>query len=111
VDTSQLLKGVLPSAALALVGRGDAYGYQVLSDLRSNGLTTVGDASVYGTLQRLYDGGMLSSYLVASTSGPSRRYYSLTAEGAAALKAGRETWHDFQMVVTALLEPTPGGTS
>jgi PadR family transcriptional regulator PadR len=111
VDTSQLLKGVLPTATLALVGRADAYGYQVLSELRASGLTSVGDASVYGTLQRLYDGGMLSSYLVASTSGPSRRYYSLTAEGAAALKADRDTWHDFHQVVTALLEPAPGGNS
>jgi PadR family transcriptional regulator PadR len=111
VDTSQLLKGVLPTTALALVARGDAYGYQVLNDLRTGGLTTVGDASVYGTLQRLYDGGMLSSYLVSSASGPSRRYYSLTAEGRAALKAGRDEWHDFQLVVGGILEPVEESNS
>jgi PadR family transcriptional regulator PadR len=107
VDTSQLLKGVLPTAALALVERGDAYGYQVLNDLRNSGLHSVGDASVYGTLQRLYDSGMLSSYLASSNSGPSRRYYALTAEGSTALKTGRDEWHDFNQVVTALLEPPP----
>jgi PadR family transcriptional regulator PadR len=105
VETSQLLKGVLPTAALALIARGDAYGYQVLSDLRGGGLASIGDASVYGTLQRLYDSGMLSSYLASSNSGPSRRYYALTADGQAALKTGRDEWRNFQQVVTALLEP------
>jgi PadR family transcriptional regulator, regulatory protein PadR len=111
VDRTQLLKGVLPTTALALLERGDAYGYQVLSELREGGLPSVGDASVYGTLQRLYDGGMLSSYLVASTSGPSRRYYALTADGRAALKAGREVWDDFHAVVGRLLEPAEGVAS
>jgi PadR family transcriptional regulator PadR len=103
VDSSQLLKGVLPTTALALLARADAYGYQVLSELREAGLRTVGDASVYGTLQRLYDGGLLSSYLVSSNTGPSRRYYALTADGRAALKAGRDEWREFQTIVTALL--------
>jgi PadR family transcriptional regulator, regulatory protein PadR len=105
VDNSQLLKGVLPTTTLSLLARADAYGYQVLSDLRQGGLQTVGDASVYGTLQRLYDGGLLSSYLVSSNAGPSRRYYALTADGRAALKAGRGEWHEFQTIVTALLAP------
>jgi len=55
MDTSQLLKGVLPMAALSVISTGDAYGYEVLHELRSAGLGTVGDASVYGTLQRAYD--------------------------------------------------------
>jgi PadR family transcriptional regulator, regulatory protein PadR len=105
MDRTQLLKGILPTTALALLERRDAYGYQVLSELREGGLSSVGDASVYGTLQRLYDGGLVSSYLVPSTSGPSRRYYSLTADGRAALKADRDTWLEFERAVDGLLAP------
>jgi PadR family transcriptional regulator PadR len=104
MDTSQLLKGVLPMAALSVISTGDAYGYEVLHELRSAGLGTVGDASVYGTLQRAYDAGLLSSYLVASESGPSRRYYSLTPTGQVALKDARATWDVFRDVVTGLLD-------
>jgi PadR family transcriptional regulator PadR len=109
VDTSQLLKGVLPTAALAVISEGDSYGYQVLSELRARGLDSVGDASVYGTLQRLYDGGLLASYVVPSASGPSRKYYTLTPDGQAALKTARNEWQHFQTVVTALLD-TEGAT-
>ncbi len=103
MDASQLLKGVLPAATLAVVADGETYGYQVVSTLRSSGLTSVGDASVYGTLQRLYDDGALSSFIVPSDSGPSRKYYSITAQGRATLKADREQWDGFQQAVGRLL--------
>lgn len=106
VDTSQLLKGVLPIATLAVVCSADAYGYEVRHQLRAAGLDTVGDASVYGTLQRLYESGLLSSYLVPSESGPSRRYYQLTGRGRAALDDGRQSWTHFRAAVDQLLEPT-----
>ena len=79
-------EGRSPTAALSVISAADSYGYEVLHALRSAGLETVGDASVYGTLQRAYDAGLLSSYLVASESGPSRRYYSLTARGHATFR-------------------------
>jgi len=69
MERTQLLKGILPTAALALLERHDAYGYQVLRELREGGLRTVGAASVYGMLQRLYHRRLLSSYLIPSASG------------------------------------------
>src|SRR5947208_1219122 len=52
VDPTQLLKGVLDLAVLAVLAESDSYGYDVLRRLRENGLDHVGDASVYGTLRR-----------------------------------------------------------
>ena len=52
MDTTQLLKGVLDLAVLAVVGERDGYGYDVVRRLREAGLDDVGDASVYGTLRR-----------------------------------------------------------
>jgi PadR family transcriptional regulator PadR len=101
---AQLLKGVLPVATLAVLATGDSYGYRVLQELRARGLESVGDASVYGTLQRLFDEGLLASYVAASENGPDRRYYSLTGAGAAALEAGRRTWRGFAGVIDGLLD-------
>jgi PadR family transcriptional regulator PadR len=107
---SQLLKGVLPLAALTLVSRADTYGYEVAQQLREAGLTSVGDASVYGTLQRLHEDGSVSAYLVASEAGPARRYFALTEAGAHVLEQGRKEWTAFADTVSALLG-RPGGSS
>ena len=101
---AQLLKGVLPVAMLAVLATGDSYGYRVLQELRARGLESVGDASVYGTLQKLFDDGLLASYVAESESGPARRYYALTDAGAAALAKGRGTWRGFVEVIDAMLD-------
>lgn len=72
MDTTQLLKGVLDVAVLAVVDHEDGYGYDVVRRLRAGGLDGVGDASVYGTLRRLYSSGALTSYVVPSDEGPHR---------------------------------------
>ena len=92
VDQAQLLKGVLELAVLAVIARGETYGYEILSTLESAGFDGVGDASVYGTLRRLEQAGHLESRLAASDSGPARKYYSVTTSGAQQLQAGTETW-------------------
>ena len=81
MDPSQLLKGVLDLAVLAVLRGGDGYGYDVLRRLRAAGLEDVGDASVYGTLRRLFNAGALTSYVVPSEEGPHRKYYGLNAAG------------------------------
>ena len=50
MDQSQLLRGALDAAVLAVVAENDGYGYDVLRRLRTAGMTEVGDASVYRTL-------------------------------------------------------------
>jgi PadR family transcriptional regulator, regulatory protein PadR len=106
MDRSQLLRGVLDAAVLAVVQRQDGYGYDVVRRLRATGLADVGDASVYGTLRRLYRGGALTSYVVPSDEGPHRRYYGITDSGRAQLSEARETWTEFVRALSALLEET-----
>lgn len=103
MDTSQLLKGVLDLAVLAVVVDEDAYGYDIVRRLREAGLEDVGDASVYGTLRRLFQAGALSSYVVPSDEGPHRKYYAVTAAGRDALARGTKTWHHFADVLDGLL--------
>ncbi|MBY9075835.1 PadR family transcriptional regulator [Nocardioides sp. WL0053] len=104
MDTTQLLKGVLDLAVLAVVDAEDGYGYDVLRRLRAGGLDGVGDASVYGTLRRLYASGALTSYVVPSDEGPHRKYYGITTAGRALLAQQRDDWGHFSTTVSALLK-------
>jgi PadR family transcriptional regulator PadR len=104
VDRSQLLKGALDAATLAVVAEQDGYGYDVVRRLRAAGLTDVGDASVYGTLRRLYGAGSLTSYVMPSDEGPHRRYYGVTDRGRAQLAEAQSIWADFSQTLTTLLQ-------
>jgi PadR family transcriptional regulator len=106
MDTTQLLKGVLDVAVLAVVEDEDGYGYDVLRRLRAGGLADVGDASVYGTLRRLYAAGALTSYVVPSDEGPHRKYYGITPSGRTQLTTQTKDWETFAETVTALLSDT-----
>jgi PadR family transcriptional regulator PadR len=103
VDTTQLLKGVLDLAVLAVLRDADGYGYDIVRRLRSAGLEDVGDASVYGTLRRLYQAGDLNSYVVPSDEGPHRKYYGITDNGRAMLVKSAKTWRAFASTMNDLV--------
>ena len=107
MDTTQLLKGVLDLAVLAVLSEEDGYGYDVVRRLRSAGLEDVGDASVYGTLRRLFAAGHLNSYVVPSQEGPHRKYYGLNGSGRTQLELTTKTWHGFADTMAALLQRGP----
>ena len=104
MDTSQLLRGVLDMAVLAVVDEADGYGYDVVRRLRSAGLDDVGDASVYGTLRRLYQSGALTSYVVPSEEGPHRKYYAINDVGRTLLEESTKTWRTFEEAVERVLD-------
>jgi len=104
MDQTQLVKGVLDLAVLAVVANEDGYGYDVVRRLRAAGLEDVGDASVYGTLRRLYSAGALTSYVVPSDEGPHRKYYGINKEGRAMLELQSKTWQAFAQTMGGLLK-------
>lgn len=104
MDSSQLLKGVLDLAVLAVLKERDGYGYDVVRRLREAGLADVGDASVYGTLRRLFRAGALTSYVVASEEGPHRKYYGLNDVGREMYATSAKTWASFSATMAALLK-------
>ena len=105
MDTTQLLKGVLDVAVLAVLRDDDGYGYDIVRRLRESGIGEVGDASVYGTLRRLYAAGALSSYVVPSDGGPHRKYYAITPQGRVMLDEQADTWVQFAVAMSGLLHP------
>jgi PadR family transcriptional regulator PadR len=111
----QLLKGVLSLLLLHLLAEQESYGYQVVQRLHEIGLTEVLDGTVYPALSRLEREGRVSARLVASRSGPARKYYRPTSAGYEALAAGTAHWTSLVSVVTRELrrpvppEPAKGG--
>jgi len=108
----QLLKGSLSLLLLHLVAEQESYGYEVAQRLQSAGFADVLEGTVYPALTRLEREGRLATRLVASSSGPARKYYRLTADGLQALESGREQWARHVAAVEAVLgRPIPDGSS
>lgn len=106
LERTQLLKGILDAVVLAALAVADGYGYDVVRRLRAAGLPDIADASVYGTLRRLFGQGLLTSYVVPSDEGPHRKYYGLTPTGRDALAAHRGEWTKFAAAVATILDGT-----
>ena len=104
----QLLKGVLSLLLLELLAQRESYGYEVVQRLHTIGLIGVLEGTVYPALSRLEREGRLTTRLVASTSGPARKYYRPTKAGYAALADGTASWMTLAEIVTAQLsQPIP----
>jgi PadR family transcriptional regulator PadR len=104
----QLLKGVLSLLLLELLAQRQSYGYEVVQRLHAIGLDGVLEGTVYPALSRLEREGRLTTRLVASTSGPARKYYRPTQAGYAALADGTAAWMTLAGIVTAQLsQPIP----
>src|SRR5690242_1268188 len=108
MDSTQLLKGVLDVAVLAVLRDEDGYGYDIVRRLRAAGLDDVGDASVYGTLRRLFQAGALTTYVVPSEEGPHRKYYALNDAGRRQLDRSTEVWRGFASTMDHLLTKAGG---
>lgn len=54
-------------------------------------------------MKRLKDEGCITSYLVESSEGPSRKYYSLTDTGRKKLSVQISEWSDFYKSVNKIL--------
>ncbi len=97
----QLKKGVLDLCVLALLSRGDAYGYEIASRLAEG--IGMGEGTIYPLMRRMQADGLVDTYLVESPSGPSRKYYRLTEAGRTTFQTQRTEWAAFSAAVDAIL--------
>ena len=101
---SQLRKGVVELAVLAAIGRGETYGYRIVSDLQRLDGFQLTESTVYPVLARLARDGVLAIRAEGSPSGPNRRYYRLTAAGRERLRRMTECWKTVSDSLKELLE-------
>jgi len=133
----ELKKGSLGMLLLRLLNEQPSYGYELCERLRarSDGVLTFEDGAIYPLLHDFERRGVIVGYWgadegqheptpdlatpeaaapVATTErGPRRRYYRLTTEGRAALRASIEEWQTFSQAVQRVLregvaEPASG---
>jgi PadR family transcriptional regulator PadR len=100
---TQLLRGVLDLCLLAVIDEAPAYGYEMTKRLRSRGLSTVGEGSIYPLLGRLERDGLVETYRAASDGGPPRKYYRTSRRGHRALAAGMAEWQAARDAVDSVL--------
>ncbi|NLU23484.1 MAG: PadR family transcriptional regulator [Clostridiales bacterium] len=95
MEESQLLRGVLEQCVLAIVARGETYGYEILTRLSDNGFENILEGTLYPVLTRLNKRGLLSCRTVKSPYGPLRKLYAMTPAGEEELKTFRTFYRGF----------------
>lgn len=99
---TQLRKGLIEFCVLNLLTRGESYGYEILQSLEQIEELVVTDSTVYPILSRLRKDGYLKVQVKPSTSGPPRRYFSLTALGQQRVKEMNLYWNNLQTAIDDL---------
>ena len=87
-------RGTMELAVLALIKARKRYGYDLLSSLSSasNGAVAIKEGTLYPALHRMEDAGYISASWEAEGRTAPRKYYSITDNGKARLKALRAEW-------------------
>jgi len=102
---SQLRKGAAELAVLAFLGRGEAYGLEILQAITSSGELGVSEGSIYPLLKRLEKSGKIKARWAENNEGGApRKYYALSPEGAALLNGMSKEWRTFSNELTRLVE-------
>jgi len=97
-------KGTAELVVLALLDEEPRHGYQLVRviDERSGGALTFNFASLYATLYKLEERGLVQGRWVEQAGQRRRRYYRVTGKGRDVLAAQRREWQQFFHLVRDL---------
>jgi len=98
---AQMRKGILEYCILAILSNEEAYPSEIISQLKDAKLIVV-EGTLYPLLTRLKNAEILAYRWEESSSGPPRKYYSLTEKGESFLKELETTWNQLQKAVTTI---------
>lgn len=93
---------------LALLARGEAYGYDLILRVRelSGGELEWSEGMLYPVLHRLEREGLITAeWRVAAETGRKRKYYRLSAEGKKSARAERGAWLAVHAVLERVWQP------
>lgn len=100
---SQIVRGTLEYCILLMLDKKTYYGYEILQELSKYPIVASTESTVYPLLRRLQKENFLQSTWQDSAEGlPPRKYYSLTLEGEAYLKAMNEEWKNLLTAMSSL---------
>lgn len=98
---------------LLALSAGERHGYGIMKDVlaQSDGAVTLGPGTMYGTLQRLIETGLVAEAPRAgprTVDGRARRYYRITPKGRAALDGDVSRLEDMVRAARAVKEGLRG---
>ena len=88
---SQMKKGILEFCILTIIKRKEVYPSEVIEELKKSELIVV-EGTIYPLLTRLKNAEILTYRWQESTSGPPKKYYSITKKGEEFLSELKTTW-------------------
>src|ERR687891_2069237 len=102
----ELKRGSTEVLILALLDERQRHGYEIsqLIEERSNGTITFHTASLYPTLYRLEEKGLIQGRWVERAGQRRRRYYRLTPAGRTVLAEQRSGWERFVAAIRRIAE-------
>ncbi len=97
----QLKRGMLDACVLALLRRGDSYGYQIIKDLSD--YIEISESTLYPILRRLESSGALTVYSVEH-NGRLRKFYRITEQGVRQSEEFLSDWNKMQRIYDFIKE-------
>ena|SRR5688572_12784465 len=109
MDT-ELLKGTLALLILSLLSRKAMYGYELAATVQrdTDGAFRWREGSLYPSLHKLEQGGLILGKWEEKETGRKRRYYHITKKGKSALTEKVESWTQLCQAVNSILEKSNG---
>jgi PadR family transcriptional regulator PadR len=98
---SQMRKGVLEFCILSIIRQGEVYPSDIVERMKAANLHTL-EGTLYPLLTRLKNSGLLTYRWVESSSGPPRKYFSMTDAGLEFYGELERTWNEMASAVQAL---------
>ena len=99
---SQMRKGVLEYCILSIIKNGEVYPGDIIEEVKNAGLHLF-EGTLYPLLNRLKNADILSYRWVESTTGPPRKYFSLTPKGLEFYELLETTWSELSTSVGILI--------
>lgn len=98
--TFQLGSALMDACVLAVLTRGDTYGYVLTQQVR--GIMDISESTLYPVLRRLQKDGCLETY-DQSFQGRNRRYYKITEKGKEKYKEYIKEWDEYKLKIDKIL--------
>lgn len=98
---SQMRKGIHEFCILSIIRQEEAYPSDIAEKMRTANLSIL-EGTLYPLLTRLKNAGMLNYRWVESSSGPPRKYFSLTETGEVFYQELLNTWKELSDAVNTL---------
>lgn len=104
-NKTELLKGTLDLLVLKIVALGPSHGYAIAQRLKqiSRDFFHVHQGSLYPSLHRLEDRGLLRAEWKETETGREAKIYSLTAKGRRHLNSEARNWQQMSEMVALIL--------